>query len=149
MKKLSLSRLSLLFTLLLFSFPAEQITAQSVSDIMDQMLARHSRALEGIETMRTISITEGFLQSEDADTVYYKKVTLDDGTNILESVSMDAQAYTAYYGNFTTGYESMVENSRYEGTETVDGKRAQDIYIEDVKANLNVMEDLALLGAHV
>src|SRR5690625_4646254 len=131
MKKLSLSRLSLLFTLLLFSFPAEQITAQSVSDIMDQMLARHSRALEGIETMRTIPMSEGFLQSEGPDTVYYNKVTLDDRTNILESVSMYAQAYTAYYGNFTTGNESMVENSRYEGIETEDGKRATTIYIDD------------------
>ena len=146
MKKLSLSRLSLLFTLLLFSFPTEQITAQSVSDIMDQMLAKHSRALEGIETMRTITISEGFLQSEEPDTVYYKKVTLDDGTNILESVSMDAQAYTAYYGNFTTGYESMVENSRYEGIETVDGKRAHAIFIEDVTAIYNEMDAPAIPG---
>lgn len=146
MKKLPLFRLSLLFTLLLFSFPAEKITAQSVSEIMDQMLARHSKALEGIETMRTITISEGFLQSDVPDTIYYKKVTMGDGTHVLESVSTDAQTSTSYYGNFTRGYDTMVENSRYEGIKTIDGKRAHAIFIEDITTIYSEMSTPGIPG---
>lgn len=134
MKKYTIPKISLFIALIFVSFPVQSLKAQSVADIMDQMLARHSDALDGIETMMTISQSEGFLQSDVPDTIYYKKSTLDDGTNILEPVSTDAQSATAYYGNFTRGYDSMVENSTYEGIETIDGKRAHAIFIEDISA---------------
>lgn len=136
MKNYSIPQIVLLSAIVLFFIPFQSSKAQSVADIMDQMLVRHSDALNSIETMMTISMSEGFLQSDVPDTTYYRKTTLDDGTNILEPVSTGTESATttAYYGNITRGYDSLVENSTYEGIETVDGKRAHAIFIEDISA---------------
>lgn len=134
MKKYSIPKLTLFVALILCSFPLQSLKAQTVADVMDQMLARHSSALDGIETMMTISKQEGFLESDEPDTMYYRKSTLDDGTNILEPIYTDTQVSSAYYGNITRGYDDLVNNSTYEGIETVDGKRAHAIFIEDITA---------------
>lgn len=134
MKKYSIPKISLFIAFILFSIPVQSVKAQSVADIMDQMFVKHSNALDGIETMMTISKSDGFLQSDVPDTIYYQKITLADGTNILEPISTDTQSGTAYFGNFTRGYDALVENSRYEGIETIDGKRAHAIFIEDLSA---------------
>lgn len=82
--------------------------------------------------MMTISTMDGFMQTDTPDTTYYRKVTLEDGTNVLEDVSSGSDTPGADYWNFKENFDAISENSTYEGTESIDGKEAHVIFIEDV-----------------
>ena len=119
---------SILFYLLISS----TAFAQSPEDIMNQMISQYSNSLDGIETMMTISTMDGFMATDIPDTTYYRKVTLEDGTQVLEDVNGDTPG--ANYWNFKENFEAISENATYEGTETIDGREAHVIFIEDVSA---------------
>lgn len=120
--------------LLLLLGISTQLQAQDSADILDRMISQYSNSLSGIETMMTITRMEGFMESEDPDTTYYRKVTMDDGTNTLEAVDSSMDTPGADYYNFKRNYDTLVENSTYEGTETIDGRNTHVIFIEDVSA---------------
>lgn len=106
--------------------------AQSPEEIMDRMISEYSNSLNGIETMMTVSTMDGFMATDTPDTTYYRKVTLEDGTQVLEDVNGDTPG--ADYLNFKENFETIAANSSYEGTETIDGREAHVIFIEDVSA---------------
>lgn len=108
--------------------------AQNPEDIMNRMTSQYSSSLSGIETMMTISSMDGFMQTDTPDTTYYRKVTLEDGTNVLEDVSSGDDVPGANYWNFKENFDTITENSTYEGTETIDGREAHVIFIEDISA---------------
>lgn len=116
-------------TLLIFMLSATA-TAQSPEEIMNRMISQYSNSLDGIETMMTISTMDGFMATDIPDTTYYRKVTLEDGTQVLEDVNGDTPS--ANYWNLKENFDTIAENSTYEGTENIDGREAHVIYIEDV-----------------
>lgn len=117
-----------LFTILLSSVAL----AQSPEEIMNRMISQYSSSLDGIETMMTVSTMDGFMATDIPDTTFYRKVTLEDGTQVLEDVNGDTPG--ANYWNMKENFETIAENATYEGTETIDGKEAHVIFIEDVSA---------------
>ena len=98
------------------------------------MISQYSNSLDGIETMMTVSTMDGFMATDVPDTTYYKKVTLEDGTQVFEDVSSGGDTPGADYWNFKENFDAISENSTYEGTETIDGNEAHVIFIEDVSA---------------
>jgi outer membrane lipoprotein-sorting protein len=116
--------------LLLFIPTAE---AQSAQDIIDQMLEEYTSSISDVETMMMVTRMEGFLQSEEPDTTYYRKV-MRDGLPVLETVGTGTEIPTSGYYNIQDNYDALVENSEYEGTETVNGREAHVIFIRDVSA---------------
>jgi len=124
----------LLLSTILFLSISVTVFAQSPEEIMNRMISQYSNSLDGIETMMTVSTMDGFMQTDVPDTTYYRKVTLEDGTQILEDVSSGGDTPGADYWNFKENFDAIAENSSYEGTETIDGKEAHVIFIEDVSA---------------
>lgn len=108
--------------------------AQTPAEILDRMITQYDNSLSGIETMMTVTRMEGFLETDEPDTTYYKKVTLDDGTNILEAVTSGTNTPGADFQNLKRNYDTLVENSVYEGTESIDGRTAHILFMEDVSA---------------
>jgi len=101
---------------------------------MNRMISQYSNSLEGVETMMTVSSMDGFMQTDTPDTTYYRKVTLEDGTHVLEDVSSGGNTPGADYWNFKENFDAIAENSTYEGTETIEGRETHVIFIEDVSA---------------
>lgn len=106
--------------------------AQSPQEILDRMIERYTNSIEDVETMMMITRMEGFMETE-ADTTYYRKVETD-GFPTMQVVSSGSQSPGANYYNFHDNYDALVENSTYEGTETVNGREAYVLFIEDVTA---------------
>lgn len=135
----------LLLSTLLYLSVSISALAQSPEEIMNRMISQYSNSLDGIETMMTVSTMDGFMQTDEPDTTYYRKVTLEDGTNVLEDVSSGGDTPGADYWNFKKNFDAIAENSSYEGTEVVDGREAHVIFIEDVSAlygqTMGEMED--------
>lgn len=130
MKKL----LTTILTVVLILFSAVTIHAQSAADILDRMISEYSNSISGIETMMVITKMEGLIESDEPDTTYYRKVTMDDGTETMQEVSSSTDSPSADYYNFQRNYDIIVENATYEGTETIDGRTAHVLFIEDVSA---------------
>jgi hypothetical protein len=124
----------LLLSTLVYFLISMTVVAQSPEEIMNQMISQYSNSLNGVETMMTVSSMSGFMQTDVPDTTYYRKVTLEDGTQVLEDVSSGGDTPGADYWNFKENFDAIAENSSYEGTETIDGREAHVIFIEDVSA---------------
>jgi hypothetical protein len=122
----------LLQSILLLALISSAVNAQSPEEILNQMISQYSNSLDGIETMMTISTMEGFMATDTPDTTYYRKVTLEDGTQVLEDVNGDTPS--ANYWNLKENFDTVAENATYEGTENINGREAHVIFIEDVSA---------------
>lgn len=125
---------NLLLQSTLFFLLSAAAFSQSPEEIMNRMISQYSNSLDGIETMMTVSSMDGFMATDVPDTTYYRKVTLEDGTQVFEDVSSGGDTPGADYWNFKENFETISENSTYEGTETIDGNEAHVIFIEDVSA---------------
>lgn len=123
---------SLFLSLLLLS--TANIQAQSPADILDRMIQEQTNSLSGIETMMVVTKLDGFISSETPDTTYYRKVTMNDGTQTLEAISSVHDTPNPDYFNFKHNYDLIVENSVYEGTQNVNGRTAHVILIEDISS---------------
>lgn len=111
---------------------SSSLFAQSAQDILDDMIEQYTNSIEDIETMMMVTRMEGFLETEP-DTTYYRKVETD-GFPTLEAVSSGSNTPASNYYNFHESYDALVENATYEGTETVNGREAHVLFIEDVRA---------------
>ncbi len=144
MKK-TLSFLTLLFIILLS--PAS-IFAQSPAEILDRMIQQYSNSISGIETMMVVTRMEGLIETDEPDTSYYRKVTLQDGVQTMQEVSSSRDNPSADYYSFKQNYDAIVNNSTYEGTETIDGRRAHVLLVEDISSlyqgAVSGMEDTAV-----
>lgn len=107
--------------------------AQSAQDIFDRMIEEYQNSLSGVETMMMVTRMEGFLQSDEPDTTYYRKV-MRDGYPVMETIGSGTDIPTSGYYNIQDNYQALVDNSEYEGTETVNGREAHVIFIRDVSA---------------
>lgn len=121
----------ILFTLLLF-VGSTSVFAQSSQEILDRMIEQYTNSIDDIETMMMVTRMEGFMETE-ADTTYYEKVMVD-GYPTMQTVSSGSATPASNYYNFHENYDALVENSTYEGTETVNGRETYVIFIEDVTA---------------
>lgn len=130
MKK-TFSTLSLL-SIMLF-YPAT-ILAQTPADIMDRMIQKYSNSLSGIETMMVVTKMEGLIETDEPDTTYYRKVTLQDGLQTMQEVSSSRDTPSADYHSFQQNYDAIVDNSTYEGIETIDGRSAHVLLVDDISA---------------
>lgn len=110
------------------------VAAQNAADILDRMIAEYSNSLSGVETMMVVTTMEGLIESEEPDTTYYRKVTLDNGYTTMQPVQSSSETPSADYYNFQTNYDAIVENATYEGTETIDGRNAHVLLIDDITA---------------
>jgi len=111
--------------------------AQSAADILDRMIQEYSNSISGIETMMVITKMEGFLETDEPDTTYYRKVQMEDGSYTMQEVSSARETPSADYYNFKTNYDAIVNNASYEGTESIDGRNAHVLLIEDISALYN------------
>ncbi len=108
--------------------------AQSAADILDRMIEEYSNSISGIETMMVITKMEGFLETEEPDTTYYRKVQMEGGIYTMQEVRSAQETPSADYYNFKTNYDAIVNNATYEGTESIDGRNAHVLLIEDISA---------------
>lgn len=106
--------------------------AQSPQEILDNMIEQYTNSIEDIETMMMITRMEGFVET-DPDTTYYRKVETD-GFPSMQVVNSGSNTPATNYYNVHESYDALVENSTYEGTETVNGREAHVLFIEDVTA---------------
>lgn len=111
---------------------SSSLFAQSPQEIFDRMIEQYTNSIEDIETMMMVTRMEGFMET-DSDTTFYRKV-MNEGIPTMQVVSSGSSAPTSGYYNFHENYDALVENSSYEGTETVNGREAHVIFIEDVSA---------------
>ncbi len=130
MKKLQVT----LLTAVLFFLSAVALQAQNAAEILDRMISEYSNSISGIETMMVITRMEGLIESDEPDTSYYRKVTMENGMQTMQEVSSGTDSPSADYYNFQRNYDIIVENATYEGTETIDGRTAHVLFIEDVSA---------------
>lgn len=105
--------------------------AQTPQQIFDRMIEQYTNSIEDIETMMMVTRMEGFMETEDPDTTYYRKVVTD-GYPTMQVVSSGSETPATNYYNLQENYDALVENAQYEGTETVDGKEAHVLFFEDV-----------------
>lgn len=117
---------------ILFFVCNSSLFAQSPREILDTMIEQYTNSIEHVETMMMITRMEGFMET-DSDTTYYRKVETD-GFPTLQAVNADSNTPASSYYNFQENYDALVENSTYEGTETVNGREAYVLFIEDVTA---------------
>lgn len=96
------------------------------------MIEQYTNSIEDVETMMMITRMEGFVET-DPDTTYYRKVETD-GFPTMQVVNSGSNTPATNYYNFQENYDALVANSTYEGTETVNGRRAHVLFIEDVTA---------------
>lgn len=106
--------------------------AQSPQQILDRMIEQYTQSIENVETMMMVTRMEGFMESEP-DTTYYRKVVTD-GFPSMQAVNSGSQTPASNYYNVQENYDALVENATYEGTETVNGRQAHVLFIEDVTA---------------
>ena len=111
--------------------------AQSAADILDRMIQEYSNSISGIETMMVITKMEGFLETDEPDTTYYRKVQMEDGSYTMQEVGSARETPSADYYNFKANYDAIVNNASYEGTESIDGRNAHVLLIEDISALYN------------
>jgi hypothetical protein len=130
MKKIYLS----FFIAACFVLSSSDLFAQSAADILDRMISEYSSSISGVETMMIVTRMEGLIETDEPDTSYYRKVTLDNGTETMQEVSSGTDSPSADYYNFQRNYDIIVENATYEGTESIDGRTAHVLFIEDVSA---------------
>ncbi len=130
MKKFTLS----LISTVLFSLTAAACFAQSPADILNRMISEHSNSLSGIETMMVVTTMEGFIETDEPDTTYYRKVTMDNGMLSMQPVTSAGDVPSTTVNDFNTNFDTLVENATYEGTETVDGANTHVLLIEDISA---------------
>lgn len=130
MKKL-ISTTGFLLSIILL---AGSVQAQNASDIIDRMLQMHTDALANIETMMMVTEMDGFISTDEPDTTYYRKVVLDNGLATMEPVTSIGDRPSADSYNFAKNYQTLVENASYEGTESINGRTAHVLFIEDVSA---------------
>lgn len=128
MKKI---KFHIFLTALLF-ISVNTLYAQSPKEILDEMIEQYTNSIEDVETMMMVTRMEGFMETEP-DTTYYRKVEQDGFPN-LQVVNSGSDAPTTGYYNIQENYDALVENSTYEGTETVNGREAHVLFIEDVSA---------------
>lgn len=119
------------FALLILS--VFQVRAQSAADIIDRMMEEYNRSLSGIETMMTVTESDGFMSTDEPDTTYYRKVEVD-GISTMEVVSDDPAHMDMSNYNFAKNYQTIAENAVYEGTETLNGESVHVLFFEDVSA---------------
>lgn len=112
--------------------PVLGLNAQNPSELLDRMIQEHANSISGIETMMVVTKLEGLIESDYPDTVYYRKITLEDGTPALQAVNSTHDTPSTDYYNFKRNYDSIVQNSAYDGTQNVDGRNAHVILIEDI-----------------
>jgi outer membrane lipoprotein-sorting protein len=130
MKKLQI----IILSTVLMTLSAAVLQAQSAADILDRMISEYSNSISGIETMMVVTTMEGLIETDEPDTTYYRKATMEDGTVTMQEVSSGTDSPSADYYNFKRNYDIIVENATYEGTETIDGRSAHVLFIEDVSA---------------
>ncbi|WP_234570863.1 outer membrane lipoprotein-sorting protein [Rhodohalobacter sp. 614A] len=128
---------SLIITAILLFVCSSSLIAQSPEEILDEMIEQYTSSIADVETMMMITRMEGFMESEP-DTTYYRKVVTDGFPN-MQAVSSGSEAPATNYYNIQENYDALVENATYEGTETVNGRRAHVLFIEDVSALYNDM----------
>lgn len=107
---------------------------QSPADILDRMIQQYANSISGVETMMVISKNEGLIESEHPDTTYYRKVIMEDGTPTMQPVNSSTETPSTDYYNFKENYDAIVENAVYEGTESIDGRSAHVLLIEDISS---------------
>ena len=130
MKKI-ITKLGLSLSIILFSVAVQ---AQSAADVIDQMLQNYTDALTNIETMMMVTEMDGFMSSEEPDTTYYRKVVMENGIATMQPVSSVSERPSADSYNFARNYQTIVDNATYEGTESINGRTAHVLFIEDVSA---------------
>lgn len=130
MKKITLT----IVLTVLFAMISSNLFAQNAADILDRMISEYSNSLSGIETMMVVTKMEGLIETDEPDTSYYRKAIMEDGTQTMQVVSSGSDTPGADYYNFKTNYDAIVNNSSYEGTETIDGRTAHVLLIEDISA---------------
>lgn len=121
---------SLIITAILLFVCSSSLFAQSPKEILDEMIEQYTSSIEDVETMMMITRMEGFMESEP-DTTYYRKVVTDGFPN-MQVVSSGSETPASNYYNIQENYDALVENATYEGTETVNGREAHVLFIEDV-----------------
>lgn len=109
---------------------SHSLFAQSPQEILDEMIEQYTNSIEDVETMMMVTRMEGFVESEP-DTTYYRKVVTDGFPN-MQVVNSGSETPAANYYNIQENYDALVENATYEGTETVNGREAHVLFIEDV-----------------
>lgn len=124
-------KFQLILVILLFVC-SSSVFAQSPQEIFDRMIEQYTNSIEDVETMMMITRMEGFMET-DPDTTYYRKV-MNEGYPTMQVVNSDSNTPASSYYNFQENYDALVENSTYEGTETVNGREAYVLFIEDVSA---------------
>ncbi len=124
-------KFQLVLVILLF-ICSSSLFAQSPQEIFDQMIEQYTNSIEDVETMMMITRMEGFMETEP-DTTYYRKV-MNDGFPNMQVVNSGSSTPSTNYYNFQENYDALIENSTYEGTETVNGREAHVLFIEDVTA---------------
>lgn len=121
---------SLIITAILLFVCSSSLFAQSPKEILDEMIEQYTSSIEDVETMMMITRMEGFMESEP-DTTYYRKVVTDGFPN-MQVVNSGSETPASNYYNIQENYDALVENATYEGTETVNGREAHVLFIEDV-----------------
>lgn len=130
-KNMNKIKFQVIFSMLLFML-SSTVMAQSPREILDQMIEQYTYSISDVETMMMITRMEGFMETEP-DTTYYRKVMTDDFPT-MQAVNSDSLTPAASYYNLQENYDELVENSTYEGTETVNGRETHVLFIEDVTA---------------
>ncbi|TVR13105.1 MAG: hypothetical protein EA391_14495 [Balneolaceae bacterium] len=130
MKKFTLS---ILLSVLLSSQSAA-VFAQNPADILQRMIDHHSNSISGIETMMTVTTMEGLIETDEPDTTFYRKVTLDNGIPSLQPVTRSSDVPSTSAHDFNMNFDTLAENATYEGTETIDGYNTHVLLIEDISA---------------
>ena len=110
------------------------VLAQSPADILQRMIDHHSSSISGIETMMTVTTMEGLIESDEPDTTFYRKVTLDNGIPSLQPVTRSSDMPSTNAHDFNMNFDTLADNATYEGTETVDGHNTHVLLIEDISA---------------
>ncbi|MDH3422197.1 MAG: hypothetical protein OEN00_04360 [Gemmatimonadota bacterium] len=126
---------SILMTLALVSLVATGVTAQSVSDIVDEMYAAYERQAAGVDNYTLVQTVMGF-----ESTSYFEK-EMSNGRPVFRMRGGSAQG-----GNFNFGLGSddsgmgdvysigpeLIEHGRYAGREEIDGSSVHVIAIDDL-----------------
>ncbi|MCC5942980.1 MAG: hypothetical protein JJU37_15660 [Balneolaceae bacterium] len=130
MKKLFLS----FMLTALISTLSVALFAQSPADILERMISEHSNSLSNVETMMVITTMEGLIETDEPDTTYYRKVTMDNGMLSMQPVTSASDVPSTNVHDFNTNFDALVENASYEGTETIDGYSTHVLLIEDISS---------------
>ena len=125
----------LVATLALVSMPVAGVSAQSVSDIVDQMYAAYERQVANVDNYTLVQTMMGI-----ESTSYFEKETVDGHPVFrLKSGSAGGNNLNFSLGDDDTGlgdvYEfgpELVQHARYAGREQIDGASAHVLAIDDL-----------------